>query len=113
MENILTRKYDTEVFSKMGTKKTCGLFKVDVLSIKENMFMRKIKDGLIEWNNTRARQLANLLNLAVVIGIPRNDDETEKLKWVCENCDDLVVELLNEMEDIKARMDRGNDFVHR
>lgn len=77
------------------------------MGIKEKWFMKEVRDSLIEWNNIRAKQLANLLNLAVVVGIPRNDDEVAKLQMVCKTCDDLMAELLSEMEDIKARVDRG------
>ena len=97
----------------MKAMKECGLFKDDVFGIKENMLMRKIKSSLMEWNNIRARQLTNLLNLAVVIGIPENDDEVAKLEWICKTCDDLMVELLNEMEDIKTRVNRGKACIHK
>lgn len=86
-------------------KKKRSLFRKDFFDIKERIFIWKLRKSLWERNHYKADQLKCLLDIATLIGIPRNADEVDKLKWVCVTYDELMSELNFEMNQVKERLE--------
>lgn len=70
------------------------------------LFMQEVTKSLMENNHMRAKRLSCLLDMATIINIPRNEEEANKLKWVCDTYDDLIDDINNEMKRVKERVNR-------
>lgn len=80
------------------------LFKNDFLGIKRKLFVWKVTMHLRKINYLKAKQLEDLLNMALDIGFPDNEEEENMLKWVCSTYDALISEINDEMEQVKEKI---------
>ena len=79
------------------------LFKNDFFGIKEKRFLRKVTKRLLNINKLHADGIKCLLDMVTIIGIPRNEEERDKLKWACEKYDTLI-------EEINSNIDRARSL---
>lgn len=80
-----------------------SLFKKDFFGIKQKMFVWKNIRRLKRINHLQIKMLEKLLNVALDIGYPRNEEQEKTLQWVCEKYDDLFKEINDEMNRVKER----------
>lgn len=66
--------------------------------------MWRIKQHKIQLNHSKAKQLACLLDMADSIRVPGNDDEENKLKWICDTYDSLINDINGEIDQVRRWM---------
>lgn len=77
------------------------LFKNDFFGIKQKLFVWKNIKRLKRINHLQAKQLEWLLNMALDIGYPCNEEQEKTLQWVYEKYDDLFEEINDKMNQVK------------
>lgn len=82
------------------------LFKNDFFGIKEKVFFRKVTKRLLNINKLSAEGIKCLLDIVTIIGIPRNEEERDELKWACERYDSLI-------EEINSNINRAKNFCDK
>lgn len=82
-----------------------SLFKNDFSGIKQKMLMWRVTNHREKLNHLRAYQLECLLNMAMLIGIPRTEEEAVKLGKVYN----AYYHLVNEIE---SNMNRVYDKIY-
>ena len=92
--------------NKFKTTKKRSLFKNDFFGIKRKLFVWRNIKRLKRINHLQAKQLEWLLNMALDIGYPRNEEQEKTLQWVCDKYDALFEEINNQMN--RAKRMAGN-----
>lgn len=81
-----------------------SLFKKDFFGIKRKLFLHRVTMRLRKVNHLKAKQLEYLLNMALEIGFPCNEEEENALKWVCDKYDTLIGEINDEMKRVREKI---------
>lgn len=88
----------------MAKRRKQTLFKRDIFNIKEKLFFHRITKSMMKRHQLIGEQLASLLNMATLIGIPRDEEDTKRLEWICTTYDSLLKDINNEMNRAKERI---------
>lgn len=90
--------------NKFKITRSRSLFKNDLFGIKQKRFKKKVLNSLIERNHLQADKLACLLDIVTIINIPRDEEDENNLKLVCERYDALFEDINREMNRVKRML---------
>ena len=88
----------------MHKRRKWSLFKRDIFNIKEKLFIHKVTKSMMKRHRLMGKQSASLLNMASLIGIPRDEEDIKRLEWVCATYDSLMEDINSEINCAKGRI---------